>query len=429
MAEKAPQDSLKAYFTSLIMSLFLLGVRLSIIEHDYSIPIVKIKIKPEYFLPLLATITIGAYIYYLKKNISLGSDKNNNYNISKAFLGLTSINLIAIVSFLTFYFPLHIIVEVCIFGIMGLIIGTTSELGIAGLFYIRTDKDVAEKWLPKIPFAVQCSWKMASRLPYLIAIMILIAINYHCYIFSYSHTWTISFVIMFLFTNVDIILFGLATILHIKKLKQYAIRNIKIFESAIEIHDRDYLLFGHRKIPTLDNQPKLILAARLHDINTIMTLLKQGEKPDTADALGWTSLMIAAAENQTEILKLMIEYGANVNSENVFGRTALHFSSKYGFTDIVKILIANGAIINATNDHSGQPPIFAAIEQGHIEIVDILLAGGADTSLKNRDKLTALEYAEKLNKVEIARILRVHQRKNGEKKPFTFLEYLRKSRQ
>ena len=406
------------------MGLFLCGTSLAIIESESTIPFIGIKAKPAYFLPVLALVTLSVYVYYLKTEDIILSRKVDKFSIGKGFVFLTLINGIAMVCFVNFYCPLHMMLEVLFWGVVGLEIGSCLDMGIAGIFCIRSDKEMAEKWLPRVPFTILCQWQVALRLPYIIIIIFLIALNYHFYLFPYHHIWVISFFVTFLFSMQDTILFLFAITLNIRKLKEYAVRNFRILIPVMEIHDRDYLLFGHQKMPVIANPPEIIRASYEGDIDTISALLKQGERPDTQDAIGWTPLMVAAAENHIDIVNLMLEYGANVNIENVWGRTALHFASRYGFTDIVTTLVKNGAIVNANNDHSRQPPLFSAIEYNHKDVVQVLLEHGADIKLKNGDNLTPLEYAEKLRKSEIAKILRIQLRKTEQPKPYTFLDSL-----
>ncbi len=408
----------KPYFTSLTMSLFLCGTSLAIIDHESTIPLIGIKAKPAYFLPVLAMITSLTYFYCY----FIFRKKIDKFSVAKKFVFLSAIYGISIFCFVNLYFPLHLMLEVIFWGSVGFAIGSIIDMAIAGIFCVRSDKEMVEKWLPKVPFVILCQWQVALRLPYVILILFLIALNYHFYLFPYHYSWSISFFITLLFAMGNVILFLIATILNIKKLKEYAIRDFKFLMPAMEIHDRDYLLFGHQKTPVLTNQPEIILASNEGNIVAVSTLLAQGESPDTQNAIGWTPLMIAAAENHIDIVNLMLEYGANVNIENVWGRTALHFASRYGFTDIVKILVANGAIINTNNDHSGLSPLFAAIENNHKDTVQVLLENGADIKSRNREKLTPLEYAEKLKKAEIAKILRIQQRKNEQPKLYTYID-------
>lgn len=426
MSEEQQSGISKPYFTSLIMSLFLCGTSLAIIESESTIPLIGIKAKPAYFLPVLALITLSAYVYYLKMEGIILCKKVDKFSIGKGFVFLTLINGLSMFCFVNFYCPLHMMLEVLFWGLVGLGIGSSLDMTIGGIFCVRSDKEMVEKWLPRVPFAVLCQWQAALRLPYIIIIIFLIALNYHFYLFPYHRIWSISFFVTLLFSMQDTILFLIAIIFNIRKLKEYAVRNFKLLLPVMEIHDRDYLLFGHQKTPILANQPEIIRASYKGDIDTISALLKQGERPDTQDAIGWTPLMVAAAENHIDIVNLMLEYGANVNIENTWGRTALHFASRYGFTDIVTTLVKNGAIVNANNDHSRQPPLFSAIKHNHKDVVQVLLEHGADMESKNGENLTPLKYAEKLRKSEIAKILRIQLIKNEQPKPYTFLDSLLK---
>ena len=59
------------------------------------------------------------------------------------------------------------------------------------------------------------------------------------------------------------------------------------------------------------------------------------------------------------------------------GVTPLHLAAKYGHKEIVEILIANGADINAKDD-DGETPLHKAAWERHEEIAKFLISHGAD---------------------------------------------------
>jgi hypothetical protein len=53
-----------------------------------------------------------------------------------------------------------------------------------------------------------------------------------------------------------------------------------------------------------------------------------------------------------------------------------------GHLEIVKVLIAAGADVNAINEIGGFPPLYLAVLQGYLDIVKVLIAAGADVNAK-----------------------------------------------
>ncbi|MFA7136252.1 MAG: ankyrin repeat domain-containing protein [Bacteroidales bacterium] len=419
------------FYPSLVMALFLIAVNFKIVSKTSSIPIVGIEISPQYVTPVLFLITIVLFFLYANSKEPVKIERRHSKKRPADIEGiiLLIINGIAIITTFFTYFPTHRIIEVFVFLLVGFGTATTADLAISGIFSIRTEKEMKEKWLPKIPFAVLCYWKMASRVMLLDIAFFILVLIYHHYCFPYHYVWLIAFVVPFSFILLNLFLFGIACLFRMDKLKKRQLKQFRCFDKAMEIHDRDYLLFGHKKIPVLENQPKIITATQQQDINSIKSLLQEGIDPDTQNAIGWTALMQAAADNNIEIVKLMIDHGANLNIENVYGRTALHFACGYGYFDMVKLLVKHGAIINAENDHSLKPPLYAAIEGGYLDLVKFLLENGANCKFKNMHGEDALKVAQKHNQIEIAKIIRIYLRNNSSPKPYTYIESLLNSKE
>jgi ankyrin repeat protein len=90
-----------------------------------------------------------------------------------------------------------------------------------------------------------------------------------------------------------------------------------------------------------------------------------------------------------------------------FGRTALSVAAKFGHTDIVEALLAKGADINMKDRHShNRTALILAVDNGHIDTVEVLLAKGADLKAKDELGETALMCAERCGHMDIARILK-----------------------
>ncbi|CAH8849381.1 unnamed protein product [Trichobilharzia szidati] len=58
------------------------------------------------------------------------------------------------------------------------------------------------------------------------------------------------------------------------------------------------------------------------------------------------------------------------------GRTLIHYAADYGQKEICAYLINNGADVNIS-DNFGVTPLLAAIYEGHVDCVSLLLNNGA----------------------------------------------------
>jgi len=97
---------------------------------------------------------------------------------------------------------------------------------------------------------------------------------------------------------------------------------------------------------------------------------------------------------------------ANGVSPNL--KDILYHPAKRGHAEIVELLLAHGADPNAKNqkDDGGSGPLHHAAYAGHLRIVEKLLAHGADPNAKDNEMGTPLGYALEHNHPEVARILK-----------------------
>ena len=68
-------------------------------------------------------------------------------------------------------------------------------------------------------------------------------------------------------------------------------------------------------------------------------LLEKGAAVDVQGTLeGFTALMTAAAEGQTEVVRLLLEHGADPGLKDKDGDTAASFARENGHTAVVELL-------------------------------------------------------------------------------------------
>jgi len=107
-------------------------------------------------------------------------------------------------------------------------------------------------------------------------------------------------------------------------------------------------------------------------------LIEHGADVNVEDKLKRTPLEHAAVASRTQVVRLLIEKGANVNARNKRGATPLHVAANSADKDTVEVLIDKGANVTL-GDTGGSTPLYWAMMSSNLnrrEIVEIIVATG-----------------------------------------------------
>lgn len=109
---------------------------------------------------------------------------------------------------------------------------------------------------------------------------------------------------------------------------------------------------------------------------------------------GFFPLGLAAYFKQQEAVRLLLDMGADVHqtAANPTKVTALHAAVSAGQQQIAQWLVEAGADINA-RQQLDYTPLMGAAANARLEILDLLLAHGADPSLKTTEGKSAADLA------------------------------------
>jgi ankyrin repeat protein len=147
----------------------------------------------------------------------------------------------------------------------------------------------------------------------------------------------------------------------------------------------------------------LHVALREGSLKVVNFLLnRQGESP----------LMIAAIKGHLDIARQLIRRGAEVNKP---GWTPLHYAASRAepdSVDMVRLLLEHHAYIDAESPNRSTPLMLAAM-YGNRDLVPLLLEEGADPSLRNDQGLTAVDFARRVDRDDMAELIaqRLRQRR------------------
>ena len=132
----------------------------------------------------------------------------------------------------------------------------------------------------------------------------------------------------------------------------------------------------------------LVQAVMSGHLETVNYLLSKGVDPDTACKQGHLALYLAAAHGHCDVVKALLVKGAAID-----GSRALVVASLIGSLEIVELLLAHGADPNIQTHHDGYTALHWAARCGRPDIVIALLNKGASLNKGNLYGDTALNLA------------------------------------
>lgn len=129
--------------------------------------------------------------------------------------------------------------------------------------------------------------------------------------------------------------------------------------------------------------------------------------------------------DQRKRLKAALKSGADIHEADKNGVTPLHSAVRFRSPAAVQTLIEHGADVNQTCRRSGSTPLHRAVTQTGapgtagrgpeaLEIVRLLLAAGADPSVKNKSGKRPIDY---VRDDDLQRLLNVTVKVSKSRKP------------
>ncbi|KFV65857.1 Ankyrin repeat and SOCS box protein 10, partial [Dryobates pubescens] len=142
-------------------------------------------------------------------------------------------------------------------------------------------------------------------------------------------------------------------------------------------------------------------------------LLDFGADPQAVSEDGYQPLHLCKSPDSIECVQQLLQHGACVNSRTEEeGDTALHIAARHGLTEHVRLLLCHGAELEAENEE-GQTPLNAACAQPHqpqdmgryYQVCQLLVESGASINAADKDRQHPLHLACKNSNAQIVELL------------------------
>ena len=161
------------------------------------------------------------------------------------------------------------------------------------------------------------------------------------------------------------------------------------------------------KASRLGRTPLLVAAETHGTLETVRLLLQKNADVNVADNVGFTPLIAAAYVDNTAVAKLLIDKGAGLNAKTLAGQagTALMGAASYGNLELSRLLLAHNVDLNAISAESdgnvkngpvavgNLTALHSAIVSGSAEEVKLLLDAGAPVDPRDVRGMTPLMVA------------------------------------
>lgn len=147
-----------------------------------------------------------------------------------------------------------------------------------------------------------------------------------------------------------------------------------------------YALSGGEDLEARDNRGRtpLIIAAEQGDAARVDDLLARGVQLEALDDCGWSAMMRAAASGHTVIVQTLLERGAAIDRRDKVGYTAVLAAVINNRPAVLVLLIEHGANLDVQEKDIGNSALMWAVRDGNTVLQRMLLAAGADPSLRNK---------------------------------------------
>jgi ankyrin repeat protein len=148
-------------------------------------------------------------------------------------------------------------------------------------------------------------------------------------------------------------------------------------------------------------------AAAVDDVTTVARLLADGASPDARSPDGFTALQLACHFDAAGAAALLIRAGADLTARatGAMDVQALHAAAAGPTGACIPLVLAAGAPVDETQ-RGGFTALHEAATRSDRRLADLLLAAGADPTLRTDDGRSAADLATAAGAHDLAAVLR-----------------------
>ncbi|XP_035507384.2 ankyrin repeat domain-containing protein 50 isoform X1 [Scophthalmus maximus] len=179
------------------------------------------------------------------------------------------------------------------------------------------------------------------------------------------------------------------------------------------------LLEGHAEVAELlmrrgadtdvrdaEGRPLLYLLVLEGRLEMATLLIEKGGVPlESRDSEGRTALHVASWQGSVEMVDLLLKHGANPNAQDTEGRPPMHSVAWTGHAEVGRRLLDTRNVLIDLACHQGATSLSIAAQEGHTNIVEMLLERAANPDHVDKYGRSPVKVAGKQGHFSVVRLL------------------------